>query len=130
MTRGPGDQHGSATVQLTVVTPAVLLSVLLVVQMALWMHGSHVVTAAAQEGAAAAQREPGDAAAARRAVAAFLGTSDRGLLRRPRVTVAASRDRARVVVRARIVSLVPGLRLRVQGIADGPKERFRSRLER
>ena len=45
-----GGQAGAVAAELVVATPLLLVLVLLVVQFALWQHGVHVATAAAEEG--------------------------------------------------------------------------------
>lgn len=123
-------ESGSASAQVVLATPALVLVVMLVFQFALYEHASHVVTAAAQHGAAAAQIEHGTATVGRQEAERFLRGADRGLLRDPSVEVMRNERTARVVVRAAVVSLVPGITLTVHGEADGPTERFFSRLER
>lgn len=123
-------EHGTASTQVVLVTPAVLLVIAMVFQFALYAHASHVVTAAAQHGAAAASVEGGGAAEGRSRALEVIGRSDRGLLRGPEVETSRDGNRSRVVVRAGVVSLLPGISLSVSGVADGPTERFRSRTER
>lgn len=123
-------ERGSASAQVVLVTPVLMLAVLLVLQFALYEHASHVVTAAAQHGATSAQLEGGSVATGRDEALRFLGRTDRGLLRDPRVEVSRDGYTARVVVRAGVVSLLPGFSFAVHGAADGPSERFRGRTER
>lgn len=127
---GARSERGSASAQVVLTTPVLVLALMLVFQFALYQHASHVVTAAAQHGAAAAQTERGSATAGRREAERFLGRTGDGLLRAPTVEVARGPDTSRVVVRAGVVSLVPGFAFTVRGAADGPTERFRSRTER
>ena len=122
--------RGSASLQVVLATPALLLIMTTVFQFALYEHASHVVTAAAQHGAAAAEREGANAAVGREAALQFLGGTDRGLLRDTEVRIDRNPVETHVAVEAKVVSLVPGLELRVHGAADGPTERFRSRTER
>lgn len=121
---------GSTTTQTVILFPALLFVVMLIFQFAMWRHAGHVVTAAAQHGAARAQAEGGSPGAAQEAGRDFLREAGTGLF--DRVHVAATRDgnRARVTVRAQVVSLVPGWRPTVTGVADGPTERFRPPRER
>ena len=123
-------EHGMASAQVVLVTPVLLLGIMLVFQFAMYEHASHVVTAAAQHGAAAAQAERGSEAAGRRGAQAFLGAAGSGLLGAPEVSVSRSAERTRVVVRAAVVSLVPGFAFTVTGVADGPSERWRAPSER
>lgn len=123
-------ESGSASAQVVLATPALILVVMLVFQFALYQHASHVVTAAAHRGVAAGQVEQGTDTVARAEAERFLARTDRGLLRGAQVQAARSPDGARVVVRANVVSLVPGFTFTVTGVADGPSERFRNRGER
>jgi Flp pilus assembly protein TadG len=124
------DERGSASAQLVIATPALLLLLMVVVQFALYQHASHLVTAAAQEGVEAAQVERGSAGAGSHAAEAFLAQTNRGVVRSTSVDVSRSARETHVVVSARVVSLVPGLDLAVRGVADGPNEVFVSQEER
>lgn len=119
------DERGSASAQAVLTVPALVLVLLLVVQVALYQHASHVVTAAAQHGATAAQAEQGSAGAGESAARSFLAQTASGLLSSSEVRISRDRNTAHVVVNARVVALVPGLSfLTVRGEADGPVERF------
>lgn len=117
-------ERGSATAQLVIASPALLLLLMLVVQFALYQHAAHLATAAAQEGAQAAQVERGTAGAGIQAAESFLAQTNRGVVHDPSVEVSRSASSTRVVVTGRVVSLVPGLALSVRGVADGPTEVF------
>lgn len=123
-------QRGSATTQMVIVTPALVLVVMLVFQFALWQHATHLASTAAQRGARSAQVERGSASSGRAAAVAVLSGPGSGLISSPTVSVSRTRDRTRVVVRGSVVSLVPGFTFSVRGVADGPSERFRARTER
>lgn len=123
-------QRGSATAQVVIATPALLLVVMLVFQFALWQHATHVASTAAQRGARSAQVERGSAPAGRAAARAVLAGPGSGIIRSPDIRVARTADRTRVVVTGQVVSLVPGFTFSVRGVADGPSERFRARTER
>src|SRR6266511_2499219 len=88
-----GRQTGAVTAELVVATPLLLLLVLLVVQFALWQHGLHVATAAAEEGERAARLEGGTAAAGAARARQFLATLG--------PNVVAARDAARAASIAR-----------------------------
>ncbi len=118
------DETGSATTQLVVATPVLLLLIVLVVQFALYQHASHVVTVAAQHAATAAQGEDGSVAAGRTAADSFLAGRDDGVLRSRQVSVTRTGSRTRVVVRGQVIALVPGFSFTVTGVSDGPTERF------
>lgn len=104
------------------VTPAVLVIVLVVVQVGLWLHARQVVAAAAQEGVAVAQLVDGTAdagmASALRFAAEAGGVDD--------IVVEASRTdtSTRVDVHGNVPSVVPGLVPGVSAHAEGPVERW------
>jgi Flp pilus assembly protein TadG len=116
------EQTGSATTELVLLMPVVLMLVLLVVQFGLWLHARQVATAAAQEGLVAAQVETGTAAAGHARAVAFLAQT--GGLRG--TSVDASRDvtTARVAVTGTTPAVLPGTALGVSAVAQGPVERF------
>jgi Flp pilus assembly protein TadG len=122
---GPDDgQAGSATAELVVATPALLLLVMLVVQFALWQHGQHVASAAAEEGERAARLEGGTAAAGVARAREFLDQLGPHLVLAPKVTARRDAATARVEVHATAEPLVPWLRLPIRAIAEGPIEQF------
>lgn len=98
------------------------------VQLALWLHLQHVVTAAAQEGLVAARVETGSLAAAEERARLFLEELAPPLIQDPTVVASAGAEVARVEVRARVAEVVPGLRLEVRATAEGVRERFRGDL--
>jgi Flp pilus assembly protein TadG len=121
--RGRG-ASGLATVELVLILPLVFAIIMLAVQVGMWAHAAHVVTAAAQEGARAARAEDGSAAtgdARARAMVDKVGSVDG-------VEVSAGRgaDTARVEVRGVAVAVIPGVALPVRGVSEGPVERFRA----
>jgi Flp pilus assembly protein TadG len=116
------DEAGSATTEVVLLMPVVLMLVLLIVQFGLWLHARQVATAAAQEGLVAAQVETGTAAAGHARAVAFLAQT--GGLRG--TSVDASRDvtTARVAVTGTTPAVLPGTALGVSAVAQGPVERF------
>lgn len=106
--------------------PALILLISLVIQFALWSHAAHVAIAAAQDGAEAARVEGSGAEAGRARAADVLAQTAPRLIASP--VIRANRDAqvATVTVRGYVASLVPGLRLAVQGRASGPVEVFRA----
>ena len=123
------EEHGAATAEVVLITPVLLLLIMLVVQFGLWYHGSHVATAAAQEGARAARVDGGsneEGAARARSFVARLG---RDVVGQPQVNAERDAARARVEVRGTAVAVVPGLRLPIRAVSEGPVERFRPATE-
>lgn len=125
MRRARRNHGGQATVEVVLVTPVLLLLVVAVIQFALWYHGVHVAEAAAQEGVRAARVDGGSAAAGQGKAQDFLAQAAPTLVGHPSVTSARDADTARVEVRGTAVSLVPGLHLPIEAVAQSPVERFR-----
>lgn len=119
-------QRGAATTQLVLVMPLLMLMVMLTIQFGLWYHGSHVAIAAAQEGARAARLEGGSAAAGEERARIFLRALGQDVVGEARVVATRSSDVARVEVSGVSVPVVPGFRLPIQAVSEGPVERFRS----
>ncbi len=118
------NDHGSATLQLVAVFPAFLLMVLLVVQSALVWHARNIAEAAAQEGLRQARLFDGSSSAGQAEARSFLSQTAGDLLTGAAVTVERTNQQARVEVRGRALSLLPGIRPRVDAVAAGPIERF------
>lgn len=121
--RGRGEA-GSASAELVIATPVLLLLILCVVQFALWQHASHVAQAAAQQGLAAARVQGGGPAAGQgetQAVLAQLGTT---VLVDPRISSRVGVQGVVVTVSGHAEAVVPFLRLPVRATAVGPVERF------
>lgn len=123
--RARGDA-GAATAEMVLVTPAMLLLIMIVVQVGLWFHANHVATAAAQEGARAARSIDATADAGQAKADAFLDALGREIIVERSVVSTRDADQARVEVRGYAVSVVPGVRLPVAAASEGPVERFRA----
>ena len=124
--RGPADGRGSATLEIVVLFPAVLLATFGLVQGALYYHARDVALAAATDGLAAARSRFGSAEEGRRAASAFLQRAggDR-VLAASAVRSERSATTATVTVRGHALSLVPGLPgWSVEQMASGPVERL------
>ena len=124
--RHRGEETGAASAELVLATPVLLVCVLLVVQFGLWLHASHVATAAAQEGSRAVRLEGGTAAAGERVARDFLAAAGSQVVESPDVTAVRDPDAARVEVSGHAVGVVPGFRLPVRASSAGPVERFRA----
>ncbi|MFC3689253.1 TadE family protein [Aquipuribacter hungaricus] len=126
--RRPGDARdtGSSVVELIGLTPLVVVLTLGTVQVGLWMHERQLVTAAAQEAAhaaAAADLTPAQATSLGESAAGrLLGDSDAVQL--GAVTVVRGSDVATATVTAVGLSMVPGVDLKVTGVASSSVERF------
>ena len=107
--------------------PVLLVVFMALVQWGLYFHAQSLVDAAAQDATRATQ-DAGGTVDDGRAVADDLlaDASGSGLLEDVDVNVLDGGGRVRAVVNGRVRSLVPlpGFELTVQGVAEGPKERF------
>lgn len=117
---------GTSTIELVGLAPLVVLLSFGTVQVGLWMHERQLVTAAAQEAAhaaAAADLTPAAATAVgEEAAGRLVGDSDAVTVRT--VTVIQEGDAVRASVTAVGVSMIPGVELRVTGVASSAVERF------
>jgi Flp pilus assembly protein TadG len=119
------DERGSATLEIAILGPALLLAVFSVVQLGLWSYARSLALAAAQEGASAAAahgaRTTDGAARARdflrvNAGDSLLGTS---------VGVSGTSAQVRVEVSGHSLSVIPGVDgIPVHQFAEAPVERF------
>ena len=126
--KGAGEESGAITTETVLVTPALLLLLMLIVHFAVWFHASHVAAAAAQEGARAARVEGGTEAAGRDKATAFLDALGREVIFDRQVVSrrGPASETARVEVSGYAAPVVPGMRLPVRAVSEGPVERFRA----
>ncbi len=94
--------------------------------MELWFHASHVVTAAAQEGARQVRVEGGDAAAGEARARAFLADMGAKIVVGPAVSASRSAETGRVEVSGTAISVIPGMNLPLRAVSEGPVETFRA----
>ena len=120
------DERGSATVEMVIATPLLLLLILLVVQFAMWQHSVHVAQAAASQGLAAARVHGGTAGAGQGEANLVLGQLSHSVLVHPSVRVTRGANTTAVMVTGEAQSVVPFLHLPVHATASGPVERFRA----
>ena len=117
---------GSASIELVILFPALLLLVTALIQYALWFHARSLALAAAQEGVAVARAYGSTPQAGRDTALAFV--RDHGADTLTDATAIASTPRpghARVAVTGRSLSVIPGTQgIEVNQSADGPVERF------
>ena len=118
------DERGSASVELVVLMPLLLLILFSSVQGAVYYHASTLAMAAAQEGARAASRENGTLAAGISAASAFVTDTAGDSL--TAVTISGSRTAAiaTITVTGSSLSLVPGWNPTVEQSASLPVERI------
>lgn len=126
MVRRSVDEQGSATLEIAVLFPAVLLATFGLIQGALYFHARDVALAAATDGLTAARARTGSGEEGRQAASAFVqraGGDD--VLLGSSVSSFRTATTATVTVTGRTLSLVPGLPgWSVSQTASGPVERF------
>ncbi|WP_336207673.1 TadE family protein [Nonomuraea sp. LPB2021202275-12-8] len=133
MTPRKRGERGVTVVELALLMPVILATVLLVVQVALWFHGRQVAEAAAREGARVARSAPADstgweqeAQAKAQDVVAAIGPR---LLSGASVTTAEKPpDERHVIVTGsavQVVPLLPVLTFTITATSGGPIECFR-----
>ncbi|MBX9390555.1 TadE/TadG family type IV pilus assembly protein [Streptomonospora nanhaiensis] len=114
------DDRGSAEV--AVATPLLLLLVLLVVQVAVWMHGDHTAASVARHAVETARAA--DSAGAQAQAEAFADEIGGSVLGNRVIVVERGEVSVRVVVEAEVPSLIPGLTWPVRHELTAPVERF------
>jgi Flp pilus assembly protein TadG len=126
LTRLGRGERGSASVEIAILFPVVLLVITAVVQYGLWFHARSLALAAAQEGVTAARVYQADPTAGTQRAAAF--TRDHATDTLTDVTVRATtrgQGRVGIEVTGRALTILPGLPgLAVTQRAEGPVERF------
>lgn len=111
------------SVELVLLAPLIIASLLMVIQFSVRAHAEHVAQAAAAEGAAATATWDGSESTGMVTAHEFLDTSGASLTGE---SVTASRGLAEstVTVRANVLTLLPGLHLHVEATSSAPTERF------
>jgi len=118
-------ERGSASLEVVLIFPAVILLIALIIQFALWEQATHAAIAAAQDGVQVARLEGSTASAGKSRAEDFLQQTARTLISSPVVTASRNNETAMVTITGTVTSLVPGLHLQVEGSASGVVERFR-----
>jgi hypothetical protein len=120
----PHDERGSASAELVVATPLLLLLILAIVQFALWQHATHVAQTVAQQGLAVGRVQDGNDQAATSQAAQLLSQLGSGVLVHPNITATRAADTTTVVVTGHAEGILPFLSLPVRSVASGPTERW------
>ena len=118
------EERGSATVEVAVLAPALLLVVFTIIQVGLWSYARSLALGAAQEGLAAGRSFGATAHAGRERAEQFLVRTAGDSLRDSVVSVQVDSTTLEVEVRGRALSVLPGIPgLPVRQQARGPIER-------
>lgn len=121
-------ERGTASLELALVAPALMLLVLGIAQFGLWYHAEHVARTAAIEAARTAAAEDGTAEAAEARASEVLRAGLGTAAEDPNVAVALSPETARVTISTRLRGLLPIPGLSSFGLraeASAYRERFR-----
>lgn len=117
-------EHGSSTIELALACPLLALFGALGVQAALWAHAQNVAHAAAQQGARATASADGTPYAGQRRAREYLTILGPQMLRDISIVSHSTETVAEVRVQGTVVSIVPGLTLRVSEGASHRREQF------
>ncbi len=116
---------GSASLEIAILAPALLLLVFATVQAGLYAFALSLAQGAAQEGLSAGRARGASAAEGRERALEFVEEHAGDSLLAASANVSASEEVLRVEVRGRSLSVVPGLPgVPVRAHAEGPRERF------
>jgi len=117
-------EHGSASAELVIATPLLLLLIMGVVQFALWQHAEHVADAVAQQGLAVGRLQGQTAAAGQAEAQSVLDQLGAGVLVSPDITATRTAATTTVVVTGHAESIVGLFSLPVRAVASGPTEAY------
>jgi Flp pilus assembly protein TadG len=123
---GGSRDAGSASVEIAILFPVLLLVITAIVQYGLWFHARSIALAAAQEGVTAARLYQADPAAGPRRARVFVATHGSDTLTDVAATATVPGPaQIGVQVSGRALSILPGVQgLMVSQSAEGPIERF------
>ena len=116
-------ERGAIAIEFLLVLSMLVVVFLVMLQYAVRAHAHRIVTAAAEEGLAAAAAYDGSAEDGRRTAQAYVDDLGPGV-ENAVVTATRSATTARVAVRGQVQELVPFLTVRVSAEVEGPVERF------
>jgi hypothetical protein len=111
------------TLEAVLVLPALLFTIMTIVQVALFAHAANLADASAREGTRSL-RLTGQVDVGRQRAMDFLREHGAQIVLEPVVAAQAARGVASVDVSGRAVALLPGLSLPVHGHSTGPVEAF------
>lgn len=111
---------------MVLVVPVLLLVIGVVINAALWYHGSQVATSAAQEGLRAARAANGSIAAGQKVTDDFVAQLGSSVVVQPLVEVTRDQATTTVSIHARSVAVVPGFSWPIEAKASAPTEGFRA----
>lgn len=116
---------GSASTELVIVMPLLLLLVLASVHVGLWFHARHLVNAAAQEGARAARASGATDSDGYDRAQQILGDPGSNSVTSPAIVVTRSGSSVTVSVTGQAPPVIPGLAMSVSASSTSPIEEFK-----
>jgi Flp pilus assembly protein TadG len=116
--------RGSASAELVIATPLLLLLILGIVQFALWEHATHLAQAAAAQGLAAARVQGGTTTGGQTETRQVLTQLGSGVLIDPTISAQRTGTLISVTVRGHTEPVLPFLHLPVTVTVTGPVEQF------
>lgn len=116
---------GSASTELVIVMPLLLLLVLASVHLGLWFHARHLVNAAAQEGARAARVSGATDSDGYDRAQQILGDLGSSSVTSPAINVTRSGGSVTVSVTGQAPPVIPGLAMTVSATSTSPIEEFK-----
>ena len=117
--------YGSASTELVIVMPLLLLLVLASVHVGLWFHARHLVNAAAQEGARAARASGATDSDGYDRAQQILGDLGSNSVTSPAIVVTRSSGSVTVSVSGQAPQVIPGLAMSVSASSTSPIEEFK-----
>ncbi|NLC98535.1 MAG: pilus assembly protein [Actinomycetales bacterium] len=119
------NEAGAASVtQLIIALPVLLVTMALSVQAALFFHARQIADQAAQEGVSIARSYEGTAIAGHDRATNFLTQVGGGTIEAHNVTASRTATTASVTITGSVVSVIPGVSLKLNQKATAPVERF------
>lgn len=118
-TRG---ESGSATVQMAIVMPLLMLMLTAIIQFAVYFHAEHIGQAAAAQAVSTAGTETGNADDGRAEAQRILEKLAAGFLLHPNIKATRNAGDATVRVSGTVMSVMPFVHMRVAAVAHGPVE--------
>ena len=117
--------RGSATLEISILAPILLLVIFTIIQVGLWSYARSLALGAAQEGVAAGRAYGASTTVGQARAEHFLATVAGDSLLGARVTARSDPAYMRVEVTGRALSVLPGVPgLPVRQHAQGPRERL------
>jgi TadE-like protein len=123
--RREGPNLGSATVEMVLLVPAMMIIFLVIIQFALWAHAAQVTQLAASEGDRVARSQGGGMVAGLAQAEALAREPNSGLTTADFNGDMLPGDLVRITVSGSAVSIIPGLSLPVSAAQSGPIQEFR-----